>query len=62
MEIIKRGKAPEEKIWRGECTQCRSIIRAKRSELEIEHDFREGNDFGRSLCPVCNASMIFYEK
>jgi len=61
MKILKRGKNPDDQPWRGRCTHCRSKIEAVRSELEeVEYDQREHGYFGRTPCPVCRQSMLFY--
>lgn len=61
MEIISKGKLPEERIWRGECTHCHTIAEAKERELQVTSDQREG-EFGSARCPVCSHSMHFYPK
>lgn len=43
MEIIHKGKLPEDTNWVGTCTRCKSRIRAKQRELEIHSCQREGS-------------------
>lgn len=65
MRIIKKGK-PKERLWRGTCTDCNSVIEAKQSELAVTNDHRAiseespNGDFGRANCPVCGHGMVFY--
>lgn len=68
MEIIKRGKTKDEKIWMGSCRQCKSEAKAVEAEMtHITHDQREGGSFSWEKCPVCGAGsnsgyggMLFY--
>lgn len=62
MRIVKRGKLKEEKFWLGTCHNCKSVVEARRHEVNVEWDSREQSEFGRSNCPVCKHSMVFYEK
>lgn len=66
MRIIKKGKVPE-KLWRGTCPDCTSVVEAKQSELvTTTSDYRAICDespngyFGRANCPVCGHGMVFY--
>lgn len=65
MRVIKRGKPPE-RIWRGTCTDCKSVIEAKQNEPAVTRDYRVASDespngdFGRDNCPVCGHGMVFY--
>lgn len=56
MEIIKRGKIPEEKEAEGTCHNCGTVIRAKRSEGKTIYDQRDG-DYVRLACPVCTQTI-----
>ena len=59
MEIIKKGKLPEERLWQGECNNCHTIARAKEKELDLTHCPRDGS-FGRANCPLCKQDIYFY--
>lgn len=59
MEIIKKGKLPEEQIFEGDCYYCNSLIRAKQKEIEVTHCQRDGT-YGSGQCPVCKTNMTFY--
>jgi hypothetical protein len=59
MEILFRGKLPEDKVWKGTCYHCKSIVAAKQSELEVKSGQREGV-WSEAACPVCHKKMTFY--
>ncbi len=61
MKVTKKGKLPEEEIWTGTCNNCNSELEAKKGELQVTHDQREGS-FGRANCPVCEKDVIFFPK
>lgn len=61
MEIIKRGRPPEEALFKGTCHNCRTIFSCTRTEGKYEHgDQREG-PFLRVTCPVCLVWATAYE-
>lgn len=62
MKIIRRGIPKKEVVWEGTCTDCNSVIEAKRSEVAMEYDPVGRDDFGRANCPVCGHGMVFYPK
>ena len=54
MEIIKRGNVPAERVWQGTCKACKSIVRAKQSEVTaIRNDQGDDTQFSWEVCPVC---------
>jgi len=54
MKIIKRGTLPSERLWRGTCRSCGSIVEGTEDEMhDIQHDSREGYSFSWNECPVC---------
>ncbi len=59
MKIIKRGKLPSQKKWRGTCRQCKTIVEALQEELSVTSDQRDG-EIGTANCPVCKTQMFFY--
>ena len=63
MKLIKEGKIPACRIWRGTCSHCKSEWEALQSELssKIKSCPREKYDFARSNCNFCgNQSLIMY--
>lgn len=56
MRIIKKGKKPEEKKYRGTCGKCKTVVEFKRSEAKFIPDFRDG-DFLTVTCPVCSYNI-----
>lgn len=60
METIRKGEKPSEKIHRGACDNCNSLIDAKRSELsEISKGGMLGTLYLCASCPECGADMNF---
>ena len=46
----------------GTCGDCKSVVQAKRKELNnITDDQRDGL-WGEEVCPVCGDRLIFYPK
>ena len=63
MKMIKEGKIPACRIWRGTCSHCKSEWEALQSELsnKIESCPRERYDFAHAKCNFCgNQSLIMY--
>lgn len=54
MEIIVRGKLPEEDEYEATCYRCRTVFRFQRVEARYVSDQREG-DYLSIACPVCKA-------
>lgn len=52
MKIITRGRVPEERTYRFECTHCRTVFEAIQRECQYISDQRDG-DCMRYNCPVC---------
>jgi len=59
MKIVKRGKAPDERIWKGSCNNSNSVIEAEQKELKITYTQKDG-DFGTGNCPVCEHQIFFH--
>ena len=55
--IIKKGKK-KQKVFRGTCRDCESIIEEDANKLHIIYD-RDG-PMAKLTCPVCNKSMWLY--
>lgn len=53
MEIIFRGKSPDEKPVRFDCTKCKTVFDAYRGKEAVRvFDQRDG-DFWQCACTVC---------
>ena len=52
MEVIKKGKKPEDKSCDWKCKRCNSVVRAKQSEGRQIHDQRDGDSVVLN-CPEC---------
>jgi endogenous inhibitor of DNA gyrase (YacG/DUF329 family) len=52
MKILKRGKRPEDKVYRAECNNCGTEVEFKYTEAKHTFDQRDG-DFLTVKCPVC---------
>ena len=53
MKIIKKGIPKAKRVWTGTCNSCDSHIEALESELEPQHDQRDG-PWAIAICPVCS--------
>lgn len=65
MKILQKGTLPEERIWIGECHNCKSTAEAFEKELiGITYDQKDGDCFSWEICPVCHCGpyggMLFY--
>lgn len=57
MKILKIGIPKADRLWRGQCRECRSIIQATQSELtNIRTDQRDGSH-SWEVCIVCDAGQ-----
>lgn len=56
MEIIKRGTNPQDIEYEMTCSNCKTVIRAKRSECRMSSYQRDGNCLIH-LCPICNKEI-----
>lgn len=54
MRLIRKGTPKSEQIWAGTCRNCRSEFEAKRGELVVTDDQRDG-PFAWHQCSVCDA-------
>lgn len=60
MKIIKKGKLPEERIWRSKCYHCHSEIEATQQEIKSRHNDQRDGEYGFAECPVCSRQITFY--
>jgi len=60
MTIIKQGKVPGDRVWRGTCFNCSSVMEALEKELNISTDIREAGMFAHTKCPVCKSNFTMY--
>lgn len=56
MEIIKKGKLPEEKTYECVCSYCKTEFRFQRKEAEFVYDQRDGNAL-TIKCPLCKSQV-----
>ena len=61
MKILRRGNDPQNDVYRGTCSYCKTEFECLRHEGKYEEDFREGGGFLRVDCPVCTKSAIAYK-
>jgi len=61
MEIIKKGKLPEDKSYREECYNCKTIFKFKASEGKYFSNQRDGSGF-EVICPLCKKSIYVYPR
>lgn len=56
MRIVERGTLPEEQLWQGTCTHCRTRIEFERHEGKFHDDQRDGS-YVTIACPVCQMTI-----
>lgn len=56
IRLIKKGTKPEERIYRGTCSICSSVVEASPSDGKVTSDQRDGNFF-TFPCPNCGRQM-----
>jgi len=61
MEIIKKGKLPEDKSYRGECHNCKTIFKFNYNEGEYFSNQRDGAGF-KVICPLCKEPLYVYPR
>ncbi len=59
MEIIERGKLPEEREFYGTCSHCKTKFKCKKKEGDFFEDQRDG-PFLRVICPFCKHQAFAY--
>lgn len=62
MKILKHGRLPEEDIFRGTCSYCKTEFECKRHEGKMHYarDQRDEN-YLTVDCPVCTKSTTAYK-
>ena len=60
MRIIREGQLPEDKIFRGTCSTCKTEFECKRHEGKYISAQRDG-DFLEVECPKCGRKAFAYE-
>lgn len=61
MRLIKKGKNPDNRIWRGKCNRCQSEFEINQSELtNIKSCPREAYDYAEVSCTECKGEIMFY--
>lgn len=61
MKIIKRGVLPSEKVYRGRCNHCDSLVEATHDEL-VHTSCQKDGDFSTGQCPFCKVNRIYFEE
>ena len=56
MEIIKKGKNPDDKNYISQCQKCGTQVKFKRHEAKLTPDQRDG-DILTVDCPVCDGNI-----
>lgn len=56
MEIIKRGKTPENRSYRTTCDNCGTVFKFQQLEATYMADNRDG-DYLEIDCPVCGKEV-----
>ena len=59
MKIISKGTPKAERVWRGTCDDCKSVVEAMEGELRPRSCQRDG-EWAESICPVCGKRLLFY--
>jgi len=62
MKIVKRGKEPKNRVYRGTCHGCKSVMEETEGNLSPEYDQREKGSFAHAVCPVCGHNFVMYPK
>lgn len=63
MKIVKQGKLPEKRIWRGTCSHCKAVIEGEEGEMkEPYYDQRDNSWHCTMPCMCCGHSMVLYPK
>lgn len=52
VEVLRKGKKPEDRQYEVTCRHCRAQLRFKRSEARYSSDQRDGNAL-TVACPEC---------
>jgi hypothetical protein len=61
MRIISPGQLPEEKLFKGTCSNCKTVFECKRSEGKFSSDQRDGSML-EVTCPFCNKKAWAYPR
>lgn len=56
VRIVKLGSNPMDKVYQGECINCRTVVEFKRSSARLHDDQRDGA-YLSVTCPVCRNSI-----
>jgi len=62
IKIIVRGKAPSEKVWKGTCSSCKSVLEWKEADATYKQNAtqRDPDPFTQIPCPVCGKTVSGY--
>ena len=63
MRIIRVGQKPQDVIFKGTCSSCKTIFEcAKHEGTYYPSDYRSPGGFLKVTCPVCGAKANAYER
>lgn len=62
IKIIVRGDDPAEKVWKGKCYTCKSVLEWNISDATYHYpgDQRDLDPFTQIPCPVCGKIVSGY--
>lgn len=61
MKIIKKGILPQDKIYRGTCMRCKTVIEATQTEGRLSLTDRTGVTMVEYTCPICSEIIWGWE-
>lgn len=61
MRIISPGQLPEEQLFKGTCSNCKTVFECKRSEGKFSSAQRDGIML-EVTCPFCNKKAWAYPR
>jgi hypothetical protein len=61
VKVIVHGQKPSERVFRGTCWNCKSVMEATVGELKITYgNPMDPEYFGQAPCPVCEAPVVHF--
>lgn len=62
MKIIKMGVKPEERVYRGTCSNCKTVFECQQHEGTYHVGGQRDGPWLSVPCPVCRKSTNAYER
>jgi hypothetical protein len=62
MRIISRGRKPEEQLFKGTCSSCKTVFECKRGEGTYDYGNQRDGPFLSVNCPLCGKSAFAYPR